>query len=743
MAISYQVHAPYHFVPLSKWVYMPDWAHMVSHDVPFKDGYSGVIEYRLTNATPLLVGGEQDNKDGQPTLVKWTRDPHGNPVIPGSSLKGMIRNVLEIAAFGKFVAIDENHFSFRDVSSKSHYLESIIKPNSVRAAWLKYDSTKQGWTLTTCEWAKIKHSDIRTAFAIKIDNNDAATAKYDAWPLTKPVNMKVISKTGKQGTVNWAVDLDKGNSSGNLVFCNKRIIGRGHPQDYEFSYCFYGQQHVAAIDMEQLNALANKMFVSHDEDQVKYLLENQHPDFGIPIFALFDKKGQKLHSLGLSKMPRVLYNHSVAGLADKMQTKARTSPHYFDMAELMFGTLREKGLSLKSRVFFSDGKLEKSTGMTVSDNVTLNSPKATFQAAYLEQPIQGQYQDYDNSSARLSGWKRYVANSEFKANKSSSGNTNVQTQLELLNPNSEFTGRIIFHNLKQEELGALLWAIRLGRDEQAADHYHGLGHGKSLGAGAVQLAIEKTTLSLNNTAAEQPDPQQLIECFIAHMNANYPEGNVANWEGSPQIRHLLALANIKANQGRDLSYLEFGDYKGIKNRKEALPAVNINDTPLNRKESLRFASDGSLSFAAGRLSVLFSGEDKADTWYQEEKTKQQKLQRHIDWLKEEKEKEKAVALEAEKLAALPEDEKMVTELKLALEKANDLEEKRNINTRVEEIIDLSLRQDISTPAARLLLETVTDKSLCAYLAITNKKKLQSRKAKLADLVTKYNLKGGL
>ncbi|AXY00928.1 hypothetical protein D1115_06495 [Vibrio alfacsensis] len=41
------VHAPYHFVPLSKWVYMPDWAHLVSHDHPFEDGHSGVIEYKL------------------------------------------------------------------------------------------------------------------------------------------------------------------------------------------------------------------------------------------------------------------------------------------------------------------------------------------------------------------------------------------------------------------------------------------------------------------------------------------------------------------------------------------------------------------------------------------------------------------------------------------------------------------------------------------------------------------------
>ncbi|MGD6740198.1 hypothetical protein ACP5PY_29305 [Photobacterium leiognathi subsp. mandapamensis] len=60
--MTQQIHAPYHFVPMSKWVYMPDWAHLVSHDVPFKDGLSGVIDYTLLTKTPLCVGGNNKRK---------------------------------------------------------------------------------------------------------------------------------------------------------------------------------------------------------------------------------------------------------------------------------------------------------------------------------------------------------------------------------------------------------------------------------------------------------------------------------------------------------------------------------------------------------------------------------------------------------------------------------------------------------------------------------------------------------
>ena len=203
MAISSQVHAPYHFVPLSKWVYMPDWAHMVSHDVPFKDGYSGVIEYRLTNATPLLVGGEQDNKNGQPTLVKWTRDPHGNPVIPGSSLKGMIRNVLEIAAFGKFAAVDENHFSFRDISnSDSRYAQKVLDSNS-QAYWLQYDSASTQWTLRKTKHTVLFHDEFNRHSGCGIQNiafKQPAEEKYRQWPLSKAPIAFDLAERSIEGT---------------------------------------------------------------------------------------------------------------------------------------------------------------------------------------------------------------------------------------------------------------------------------------------------------------------------------------------------------------------------------------------------------------------------------------------------------------------------------------------------------------------------------------------------------------
>lgn len=90
--------SPYNFVPLNSKVYIPDWYNLVSQDIPFEDGEDGYIELTWHNDSPLFIRNEgKDNSD--PMYV----DDNGKRryFIPGSSIKGMLRNVLSILAFGK------------------------------------------------------------------------------------------------------------------------------------------------------------------------------------------------------------------------------------------------------------------------------------------------------------------------------------------------------------------------------------------------------------------------------------------------------------------------------------------------------------------------------------------------------------------------------------------------------------------------------------------------------------------
>lgn len=130
--------SPYNFVPLNSKVYIPDWYGLVSQDIPFEDGEDGYIELTWHNDSPLFIRNEGKDKS-DPMYV----DDNGTRryFIPGSSIKGMLRNVLSILAFGKMEAGEQYHdrfFGHREIGSgateHTNYLE---KMSQAKCGWLE------------------------------------------------------------------------------------------------------------------------------------------------------------------------------------------------------------------------------------------------------------------------------------------------------------------------------------------------------------------------------------------------------------------------------------------------------------------------------------------------------------------------------------------------------------------------------------------------------------------------------
>jgi CRISPR-associated protein (TIGR03986 family) len=624
--MSQQVHAPYHFAPLSSWVYMPEWAHLVSHDHPFEEGLSGVIEYELTNQTPFLVGAKQTQKENMPSQVHWSRDPDGNPMIPGSSIKGMLRNVLEIASFGKFSMVDDNQYGFRDISnSDSRYAQKILD-SETQAYWLNYDANRHQWMLRKCQHTTMFTDDFNQCTGLKFHNEAfklPAHEKYQQWPMSKPaINFELGTRTmmgtkGKAVTVACAQQLGQGKLAGVPVFTGSRP-GKKDVKDVRlnFNYLFYAQE-AEARPLENGAAKVARMFAAHDENLVSHLKKFAHPELGMPVFAK-EKQG-KIIAMGFAKMPKVLYDNSIGEIAHKQQ-KALNSESVFDLPGLIFGTLAGSGFSLKSRVAFSDASCSHNPGIALSKPVILGQPKASYLNAYLEQnaqkdSVRGELSQYDNNS-KLAGWKRYPAQSGFNAHLPAdlARKTSVQSQLELMNPGSRFNGKLVFHNLKPVELGALLWVLNPDGDKRV--FHHSLGHGKSLGAGAVQFSAKITIAQ----SALTPELNGLRNSFVEHMNVVYPSSQpiADSWQLSPQIRHLLAFGDRGDNQDKDLSYMllnskdsqETTYTSSAKGRaKLVLPAWSHQRDVLGRNEQLKPSAQ---QLGRGRLNQLLEQLEKTD-----------------------------------------------------------------------------------------------------------------------------------
>ncbi|TKF84869.1 TIGR03986 family CRISPR-associated RAMP protein [Vibrio breoganii] len=594
--MNQKVHAPYHFVPLSRWVYMPEWAHLVSHDHPFEDGHSGVIEYTLTNHTPLSVGDEKDEQGN----LKFAKDPMGNPVIPGSSLKGMLRSVLEIATFGKFNSFDDQRFSFRKIGVRGTYT-NIRNSHDTQAGWIKFDPQSQQWMFTPCNFAKIAHRDLNSNLALSIRNQSSSIYKYSSLPLVTDVSAKVQpSRNDDEEATASNVRLG---GDGSIVFSNFRF-GSGKPQNFDFSYYFYPK---SSKDCQPVNRQVSELFINHTNvteeidkikyDQVSYLRENPHPKNGIPVFAFVNKHTGLVRSLGFAKLPRISYKFSTQEMVKRLNSD-HLSEKCFDFSELMFGGKREEGMSIKSRVFFSDAtsKSNVKDSLYFSHPIVSSSPKPTFYPAYVEQPdVNKAKRDYQNKSSVLSGHKRYIAKQPYKddlqCNKIK--NTKVAQSIQLLPRDNIFSGRVVFHNLKTIELAALIWTLKL------QEGGHQLGHGKPFGAGVVTMSpsfLKSKTLKFSIS--------ELVEIFEEHMQSQYPDESPNAWRESPQIEYLFAIGALGSNENLDTSYMDLKAYSSLKDKHRLEPLHG-----LTRKESgaVRKASLPEV-VGRGRLKNLFSEE---------------------------------------------------------------------------------------------------------------------------------------
>ena len=124
--------APFNFVPLNEKVFFPDWAEDVSHDIPFEDGESGEIEITITAKSPIFI---RDHKN-----PKQFCSHNGEYYIPASSVKGMIRSVLEIMSFSKMSMFNDDTYAVRDLSKADNFYMkqmNLIDEPFTQCGWLK------------------------------------------------------------------------------------------------------------------------------------------------------------------------------------------------------------------------------------------------------------------------------------------------------------------------------------------------------------------------------------------------------------------------------------------------------------------------------------------------------------------------------------------------------------------------------------------------------------------------------
>ena len=527
------VKSPYNFVPAPKEseVFEPDWAKQVSHDIPFEDGESGEIELMLRAETPIFIrDGHAEGKDTSEFSHIYVNGKK-KYIIPATSVKGMLRSVLEIMTRSRLNFVENDIFGLRDLNNKTFKNEVALSKN-LKAGWLV--KTDQGWEIQSCDWEKIDYSEIQNKLNIKL-RNKSAIEKYkqlaDMSQLTAKFSFSKKITEKFKGRLFHLYDVYRfdtvGNFEGQIVFYGDI---QGKKREFIFSLKTKKKYDVPKDLMQRFEEIDKKS----EEPTLWCHLRNRNDIDRYPVF--FSEKNGKVIHFGFSRLyrmsnPKKLYE--LTPLKDYPQEGKKP-----DFAEVLFGFVDEYD-NLKGRIFFShliaDGLPEP---ISTKQDI-LGGPKASYYPFYLQQPLNGKdiYYTYHHKDAELAGFKRYPVHTSVDEEKKEYGtyieeqreNDDVFSEYTPLPSGTAFFGKIRFHNLKKVEIGALLSAITFHNNHSHL--FHSIGGAKPFGFGKVSIDILPPKL--------KHDWIEYLQAFETLMGKN--------WKESPQIKELFAMAELPAN----------------------------------------------------------------------------------------------------------------------------------------------------------------------------------------------------
>lgn len=428
--------APYNFIP-----YDPD---QVAYAQEQKDAelFSGAITCSLTALRPLLVCGEQE------ALAKNEKrffSIDGQPVVPGSSLKGMIRAVAEVLSFSRLAPLNEKELFFRNFD-EPYYKDKMLLDTSILGGFLQKNGAQ--FSIVPCEYLRVKDGDVGPRDPDKYHSDNDYEVIY----------------TGPMYDQRWKRPIR------HCYKFAKRKISRP----------IRIHKDVMAQFKEQLT-----------KDQKKIWEKFEKKDF-FPVFYVANSP-DTVDFFGLAKCFRIPYKY---GLSHYVRD---ADPSRLDIATQLFG-IANNSMKKKGRVSVSPAYMEGQLSSQAPYSTVLGQPAATCAPHYLiqtkvkrqqgrEQNQKKTLQNYNDPTVQIRGRKWYW-HKEVDVVAPPNTNENIRQNLYPLDAGAkgEFTVRL--DRVTKEELGLVLSTLDLPEGQA-----HKLGLAKNMGFGSVRVEITECNVS--------------------------------------------------------------------------------------------------------------------------------------------------------------------------------------------------------------------------------------------------------
>jgi len=459
--------AQYNFVPVNDTVlfYNHDDDTTINHSL-FTEGLNGgEIECNLETLSEVFIS------DGSENFFSV----NGEPRIPGSSLRGLIRNMVSIMTYGKMSQIDNDRtlftraFADEDRLLRDWYNDQLTdqkrgekrKSYTANAGYLYHDKKEGKYFIQPAE----EHDD-KQYTQIQIDN------------MRRELNGQHIKPYAYYKRPDGSYYVTSGKMHG-----KKR------------------EWHIYAPDLnEDAISVPIDTILNYEKDckqanpsrstpiNILSTLRKRKNEFekGIPVIFKVNKHG-KVVAFGHTGLFRIAYDKSIG---DHLEP-AHLDEKKIDLAERMFGRIAE--IKQKDGKYKSDAHasfIQVSDAFPVGEiengnerKVILSSPKPTsFQNYLVQSHVNKDGKNHWGQGTLLRGSKMYWHHPFKLPDYSQVKSEKMFTKMEPIAKGNQFKFKIRFNNLSDIELGALISAIQL--PEGCA---HKLGMAKALGLGSIRL----------------------------------------------------------------------------------------------------------------------------------------------------------------------------------------------------------------------------------------------------------------
>lgn len=532
--IIHPARAPYNFVPLNEKVVAISQSSLPAFSKPkgdeknknnkyHEDKLTGWIKLDIEAKTPLYIRGTLNSEkikkqkkaesDDKKYINSDFYSPNGRMQIPGSSLKGMIRNIMGIITYGKFESFDDKTLYYRGLADKSNlrheYQEKMSSYENSKEKKPIYKAlagilTREGFNyfITPTEYEQKKLSEIekdkyKPINYYKRDDgflivSGQMQGKDRDWIIRFPNEElnRIPIPIPEIDIKSYRGDTNRGNNVPDLIDClnnqekvpcfyvewqdsqGEKRISFGHTPMFRLAYEKTIGDHIPVpgyrIDNETIARLKESNKSTELTEKIKVLQEGEYTKIEIK---------DRLKQLNLDKKQiEFILEHTAI----------------IDFVEAIFGN--EKSFS--GRVFFEDLFLNEFQGnVEIGKSIPeiLSTPKPTTFQHYLTQTSDEikKLNHYNNESP-MRGYKLYWHKSGKNWKEKNQLDIDLETDLvnkkcqhTIINPvkpGTRFTGKIRFENLSTEELGAILFALSLPEG-----CFHKLGMGKPLGLGSIKI----------------------------------------------------------------------------------------------------------------------------------------------------------------------------------------------------------------------------------------------------------------